>query len=403
MHDLILRNTCYRPLNPNKIVKAGLLRYFQRSRPASTASSRVDALDGGRRRRGARDLTPLHSVSVRRGAMLTETRAHDNGAAAGPGPGSSAGFQRGIVVSDRSVLEMSVAERTRLVHHVHERWETIAHAVPHVKQTYNWDCGLACVLMVVRALGASAHHCDLRTLRQLCRTTSIWTVDLAYLLRRFGADVTFTTVTMGANPAYESESFYRDNLREDCERVDALFKGARANGISIERKSLSLDAIKAYAGDGEYLVILLVDKPKLGVKPRDAMVLPEGENNGRGGSDRFGWLTGAAGKPAAWGARRGSESASTFANGTAPSRGYTGHYIVVCGYNPVDGEFLCRDPASHVRDLIITAENLEKARRAFGTDEDILLVRNEALDQREVLAASREADPAAEGAAGPLA
>ena len=237
--------------------------------------------------------------------MLTETRAHDNGAAAGPGPGSSgpgSGFHRGIV-SDRSVLEMSVAERTRLVHHVHERWEKIAHAVPHVKQTYNWDCGLACVLMVVRALGASAHHCDLRTLRQLCRTTSIWTVDLAYLLRRFGADVTFTTVTMGANPAYESESFYRDNLREDCERVDALFEGARANGISIERKSLSLDAIKAYAGGGEYLVILLVDKPKLGVKPRDAVVLPEGENNGRGGSDALAWLTGAAGKPAAWGAR----------------------------------------------------------------------------------------------------
>ena len=338
--------------------------------------------------------------------MLTETRAHDNGAAAGPGPGSSAGFQRGIVsADDRSVLEMSVAERTRLVHHVHERWEKIAHAVPHVKQTYNWDCGLACVLMVVRALGASAHHCDLRTLRQLCRTTSIWTVDLAYLLRRFGADVTFTTVTMGANPAYESESFYRDNLREDCERVDALFEGARANGISIERRSLSLDAIKAHAGGGEYLVILLVDKPKLGVKPRDAMVLPEPCENERGrrGSDvKLGWLTGAAGKPAAWGARdlRSGDripSASTFGNGTAPSRGYTGHYIVVCGYNPVDGEFLCRDPASHVRDLIITAENLEKARRAFGTDEDILLVRNEALDQRKVLAASREADTAAKG------
>jgi hypothetical protein len=140
---------------------------------------------------------------------------------AGPGPGSSsAGF---LGVSDRSVDAMSVAERTRLVRHVHEHWEKMSHVVPHVKQTYNWDCGLACVLMVVRALGASAHHCDLRTLRQLCRTTSIWTVDLAYLLRKFGADVTFTTVTMGANPEYASESFYRDNLREDGERVDALF------------------------------------------------------------------------------------------------------------------------------------------------------------------------------------
>ena len=186
--------------------------------------------------------------------MLTETRAGDSGSpmVAGPGPGSSsAGF---LGVSDRSVDAMSVAERTRLVRHVHEHWEKMSHVVPHVKQTYNWDCGLACVLMVVRALGASAHHCDLRTLRQLCRTTSIWTVDLAYLLRKFGADVTFTTVTMGANPEYASESFYRDNLREDGERVDALFQNARANGITIERESLSLDAIKAYAGGGEYIV-----------------------------------------------------------------------------------------------------------------------------------------------------
>ena len=351
--------------------------------------------------------------------MLTETRAGDSGSpmVAGPGPGSSsAGF---LGVSDRSVDAMSVAERTRLVRHVHEHWEKMSHVVPHVKQTYNWDCGLACVLMVVRALGASAHHCDLRTLRQLCRTTSIWTVDLAYLLRKFGADVTFTTVTMGANPEYASESFYRDNLREDGERVDALFQNARANGITIERESLSLDAIKAYAGGGEYIVILLVDKPKLGVKARDAMVLPptgsdesggtSGGTNGGGKSGgksagALGWLAGAAART------RGSEAAPsraapsfTFTNGVGPLRGYTGHYIVVCGYNPVDGEFLCRDPASHVRDLIITADNLEKARRAYGTDEDILLVRNEALDQRWVLAAAKEADGIAQSVPAQLA
>ena len=90
--------------------------------------------------------------------MLTETRAGDSGSpmVAGPGPGSSsAGF---LGVSDRSVDAMSVAERTRLVRHVHEHWEKMSHVVPHVKQTYNWDCGLACVLMVVRALGASAHR-----------------------------------------------------------------------------------------------------------------------------------------------------------------------------------------------------------------------------------------------------
>jgi hypothetical protein len=38
--------------------------------------------------------------------------------------------------------------------------------VPHVKQAYAWDCGLACVLMVLRALGMGG--VNLKTLRQMC-------------------------------------------------------------------------------------------------------------------------------------------------------------------------------------------------------------------------------------------
>ena len=120
------------------------------------------------------------------------------------------------------------------------RWHPAARRVPHTRQTYNWDCGLACVAMALNSMGeetttatvrtddddddvdddfasvdAIAAATDLRVLRRLCRTTSIWTVDLAHLLRRFGADVTFATVTIGANPAYASESFYSDTLRED--------------------------------------------------------------------------------------------------------------------------------------------------------------------------------------------
>ena len=66
------------------------------------------------------------------------------------------------------------------------------------------DCGLACVLMVLRALGAT--QCDLPTMRLLCQTTSVWTIDLAHLLRRFGVEVTFCTVTLGANPDYVHEA-----------------------------------------------------------------------------------------------------------------------------------------------------------------------------------------------------
>ena len=58
--------------------------------------------------------------------------------------------------------------------------------------------------MLLKGLGIT--NCDLRMLRRLCPTTSIWTVDLAFLLRQFGADVTFCTVTLGANPAFVREA-----------------------------------------------------------------------------------------------------------------------------------------------------------------------------------------------------
>ena len=41
--------------------------------------------------------------------------------------------------------------------------------VPHVRQHFNWDCGLACVLMILRALGVRG--VDFASLRRLCPTT----------------------------------------------------------------------------------------------------------------------------------------------------------------------------------------------------------------------------------------
>ncbi|XP_062181243.1 guanylyl cyclase 1-like isoform X3 [Phragmites australis] len=42
--------------------------------------------------------------------------------------------------------------------------------VPHVQQAFTWDCGLACVLMVLRTLGIDC--CDgIADLEKLCRTT----------------------------------------------------------------------------------------------------------------------------------------------------------------------------------------------------------------------------------------
>ena len=54
--------------------------------------------------------------------------------------------------------------------------------------------------------------------------------------------------------------------------------------------------------------------------------------------------------------------------------GYTGHYVLVCGYDGGRGDFVVRDPASSRQTLFVPAASFEEARKSFGTDEDVLLI-----------------------------
>ena len=51
-----------------------------------------------------------------------------------------------------------------------------------------------------------------------------------------------------------------------------------------------------------------------------------------------------------------------------------GHYIVVCGYDSETDRFMLQDPASSAQLDSVPTSNLEAARHAYGTDEDLLLV-----------------------------
>lgn len=52
---------------------------------------------------------------------------------------------------------------------------------------------------------------------------SVWTVDLAHLLRKFGLNVKYTTLTFGINPGFFLEAFY-EQMKEDDYRVQRLFE-----------------------------------------------------------------------------------------------------------------------------------------------------------------------------------
>lgn len=205
--------------------------------------------------------------------------------------------------------------------------------VPHVQQLFNWDCGLACVLMVLRAAAPRASaKLDLPDLRQWCSTTSIWTIDLAHLLRRFGVDVALTTITLGANEAFCSEEYYAENMASDEARVQQLFKDAPLAGIPVHERSLAAWEVQEALASGRYLAIALVDKTMLG-------------------------------GPWAWACVE-----------TTANVAYTGHYIVVVAYSAATDTYTVRDPAADVEDVTISSATFEAARRAFGTDEDLLLV-----------------------------
>lgn len=205
--------------------------------------------------------------------------------------------------------------------------------VPHVEQLCSWDCGLACVLMVLKTLGIAGH--DLKSLGELCCTSSIWTVDLAHLLRLFDVEVAFLTVTIGANPSFAVETFYQENMEEDGERVNKLFEKAPEVGIQVQWRSISAQELSMLILSGQYLAIALVDKRKLCYPWLEELCL----------SDCCGMIT-----------------------------GYTGHYVVICGYDMDLDEFEIRDPASSSEHGRISSQALDEARKSFGTDEDLLLI-----------------------------
>ena len=331
--------------------------------------------------------------------------------------------------------------------------------VPHVRQTHNWDCGLACALMVLKALVAradadektntqntraantralpsshGARRADLPTLRRRCATTSVWTIDLAHLLRSFDVcDVALFTVTIGANPAFVKETFYKDSIKDDEARVSKLFAAAADAGILVEKRSVCLRNVKRWAASAEWILIVLVDKRAL-VFERDGdeyggatnnyvtrsmptRSMPCASKKTKHSSKHSSknetrsvepLSTGAAILDRVFGTARDlretdlrdfekelpssskafdeSANVSNVSKARSTLDGYTGHYVVVCGYDESSDCFVVRDPAvppfdanesasDASRKSFVAASALETARRAFGTDEDLLLVR----------------------------
>lgn len=91
--------------------------------------------------------------------------------------------------------------------------------VPHIQQKTSWDCGLACCLMILtygfvssflnhfanlifRFLGKS--QADWKSINRAVGTDSVWSIDLAFLLKSYGVQFSYNTITIGVKEEYST-------------------------------------------------------------------------------------------------------------------------------------------------------------------------------------------------------
>ncbi|KAI8801391.1 Guanylylate cyclase-domain-containing protein [Cladochytrium replicatum] len=122
----------------------------------------------------------------------------------------------------------------------------IVKLVPHHQQVTSWDCGLACTSMVLTALGSRKYSPV--ELSNVIGVTSIWTIDVAYLLKRYGVeDFTYYTSYIGVN---------WDNVKSPIYNGDGTLQDA---GVRVVQMMLKLDDLRRFLRSERFVAIVLVN------------------------------------------------------------------------------------------------------------------------------------------------
>ncbi|KAJ8663979.1 hypothetical protein O0I10_000255 [Lichtheimia ornata] len=211
------------------------------------------------------------------------------------------------------------------------------HPVPHIRQEADWDCGIACTTMVLQGLGI---ECTVEEVTKQCGLTSVWTIDLAYLLRNYGPDFTYYTSYFGSRKEYQGSKFYKATFDEDERRVNKLFVAAKSRSVHVVRMMLPIDDYKRFLYCRQFVIIALVDARLLQCQRCQ---------------ERANCMLSLCGY---------------ILNRFKGYDEYAGHYITLIGYDHTEDLFIYRDPAVVDSFCTITADEFDAARQSDGTDND---------------------------------
>ncbi|KAK4291009.1 hypothetical protein Pmani_036140 [Petrolisthes manimaculis] len=215
--------------------------------------------------------------------------------------------------------------------------ESVMLEVEHVQQQHTWDCGLACIMMVLQPR-VRAQFSD--ALYQICQEEGIdkstWTIDLAYLLQRYGVKHRYLTITLGVDLGFSSERFYDQYLHKDTQRVLDRFQEADQRGVVVEQGAASISDLQTHLRLHGPIIILT-----------NAHLLA---------------------------CLKCTYSVPHLRSCLPCSPPYQGHFILLIGYDARKGHMYYRNPSFRSHVCTITFAKLDLARRSYGTDEDIVFI-----------------------------
>ena len=109
----------------------------------------------------------------------------------------------------------------------------------HVPQTEHWDCGVACICMIL--LWINQHSTPTPSLHDLKLhhhwNKPLWTIEIFYFLKSCGVEVTFFTKFLGVGQHHSDINWYSEHLDEDTERIENLLAATRENNWSVVQVS----------------------------------------------------------------------------------------------------------------------------------------------------------------------
>lgn len=215
----------------------------------------------------------------------------------------------------------------------------------HYHQRFHWDCGLSCILMI---LSSASRKKFLENFDQICEEEgfghSTWTIDLCYILQKFNVQHLYLTKTIGVDPSYSQHSYYTKIIDKDEQRITAKFKDAESHGITVEQRTIPfIEIIRHLAHQGPVIILTNASLLRCDICKKDTI-------------ERMG---------------------CSFLNKIGKLRHYAGHYVVLCGFDLKRKKVFYLNPEATGGHVCSSSfESMDKARTAFGTDEDVILIFN---------------------------